>query len=132
MLKGPVVSWIDYQRNFVEIKEKLEQRIIEDEEKQFYWNNRPSVGFIFKETLKEITRKAWIEIEFNIILDHRELLPKILPPLSPNISPISILITYTASPHKPRSKWKSAEQRTLNSKFRWKRKSDTYVLNQSK
>jgi hypothetical protein len=46
-LRGPVVSWIDYQRNHTEIRESLEHNIMEEEE-QNYWNSRPSVGSIFE------------------------------------------------------------------------------------
>jgi hypothetical protein len=49
-LKGPVFSWIDYQRNQVERLEELELDIIETEEENLYWEKRPSVGYIFKET----------------------------------------------------------------------------------
>jgi hypothetical protein len=68
----------------------LEQGITEGEEEQICWTNRPSVGHIFKYTLKEIIKKAWIKIKFNYILDHPELLPKFLPFISQAISLIYI------------------------------------------
>jgi hypothetical protein len=102
--------------------ETLEQGITEEEQQQIYWTNRPSVGHIFKETLKKIIKKAWIKIKFNYILDHPELLPKFLPLITQTISPISIEVEYFRVFNKRRVKWKSADQQLYNFKFRWKRK----------
>jgi hypothetical protein len=74
------MSWIDNQRNYPEIIESQEQGIIEEEE-QISWNNRPKVGFIFEETLKEIKRKAWQKIKLNYLMEHPKLFSKILPTL---------------------------------------------------
>jgi hypothetical protein len=57
-LKGPVFSWIDYQRNHVKKIKWLEPKIIESEEENLYWEKRSSVGYIFKETWEEIKKKA--------------------------------------------------------------------------
>jgi hypothetical protein len=111
------MSWIDYQRNHTEFIEDLEQNIAEPEEDQVYWNNRPSVGYIFKETLKEITRKAWIKIKFNYIIDHQELLHKFIPLITEEIQPIAISIEYSPVIMNHRTKWKPKSNifTTLNS-----------------
>jgi hypothetical protein len=88
----------------VEKIEVLEQGITEEEEEQIYWTNRPSVGYIFKDTLKEIIKKARIKIKFNYILDHPELLPKFLPLIAQAISPISIEVEYFPVINKIRTK----------------------------
>jgi hypothetical protein len=90
-LKGPVFSWIDYQRNHVEIMEELEPDIIETKEENLYWEKRPSVGYIFKETWEEIKKKAWIRIKLNYVAEHPHFLPKFLP-LIETISPQLISI----------------------------------------
>jgi hypothetical protein len=117
-IKGPILSWIDYQRNFVETIEILEQGITEEEEEQMYWTNRLSIGLISEDTLKEIIKKALVKIKFNYILDHPELLPKFLPLISVTISPISIALEYSPVINKTRTKWKSADQLTYNFKFK--------------
>jgi hypothetical protein len=106
----------------VEPIEILEQGIAKEEEEQLYWTNRPCVGYNFKETLKEIIKKAWVKIKLNYILDYPELLPKFLPIISQTISPISIAVEYFPVINRMRTKWKSADQLAYNFKVRWKRK----------
>jgi hypothetical protein len=127
-IKGPIVSWIDYQRNHVELIDILEQNITEIDEEQNYWENRPSLGYIFSETIKEITRKAWIQIKFNYILGHPELLPKFLPLITYTIQPISLSVEYSPIINVRRTKWKSVEQMSPNFKFRWRRKTIIYTI----
>jgi hypothetical protein len=81
----------------------LEQGIIEEEE-QYYRNNRPSVGFLFKDSFDEIKRKAWEKIKFNYLLHHPEILMKIFPTLLPDNPPIAISITYSPYIIKSRTK----------------------------
>jgi hypothetical protein len=119
-LKGPVFSWIDYQRNHVKKVKRLEPNIIELDEENQYWEKRPSVGYIFKETWEEIKKKAWIRIKLNYIAEHPHLLPKFLP-LIETISPQIISLVYSKATNNVRTKWKAKEQRTPNFRLRWKR-----------
>jgi hypothetical protein len=48
------MSWIDYQREYTEIREVIEEDIITDDQEQIYWNKKPLVEYIFE----EIKRKA--------------------------------------------------------------------------
>jgi hypothetical protein len=121
------MSWIDYQRNHTEFIECLEQNITEPEEEQIYWSSRPSVGHIFKETLKEIVRKAWIKIKFDYSIDHPELLHKYIPLITEEIQPIAISKEYSPIMMNNRTKWKTQEQYFHNFKFRWRRKTTIYT-----
>jgi hypothetical protein len=38
-LKGPIISWMDYQRNYAEMVEALDKDIMLEEEEQSYWNH---------------------------------------------------------------------------------------------
>jgi hypothetical protein len=124
-LKGPVFSWIDYQRSFVKKIKWLEPKIIESEEENLYWEKRPSVGYIFKETWEEIKKKAWTKIKLDYIAEHPHLLPKFLP-LIETISPRIIEIDYSEATNNLRTKWKTKDQRHPNFRFRWKRKISYY------
>jgi hypothetical protein len=124
-LKGPVFSWIDYQRSYVKKIKWLEPRIIELEEENLYWEKRPSVGYIFKETWEEIKKKAWVRIKLNYIVEHPHLLPKFLP-LIETITPQIISISYSKAVNNFRTKWKAKEQRISDFKFRWKRQVTYY------
>jgi hypothetical protein len=55
--------WIDYQMEYTEIAESLEQDIMEDEEEQIYWRKRPSIGYILRTPGKKLKTKLGKKLE---------------------------------------------------------------------
>jgi hypothetical protein len=99
---------------------------------QTYWNNRPSIGYIFEEMFKDIQKKSWQKIKLNYLIDHSELRPTLLPSFLPTNPPLAIELSYFSQFHNIRTKWKSVEQLSPNFKFCGKRTVNKFELNQKR
>jgi hypothetical protein len=101
------------------------------EEEQNYWDNRPSVGYIFEETFKIIKKKDWQNIKLKYLIDHPNFDPNCFQLFYPiiHISNLTLLFPHS---HNIRTKWKTVEQLSPNFKFPWKKTVDIFILNRKR